>query len=98
MNYYKTIIEGKNCWADIGGTTSKLGFFTTRLAHALDGEQAKANVLRELAEELKSRLLNDPFDPPEMTVNEVIEISLTEADTIPNAGFTWYREDTSPPN
>jgi len=66
--------------------------------HALDGEQAKATVLHELAEELKPRLLNDPFDLPEMMVNEVIEISLTEIDTIPNAGFTWYREDTSPPN
>ena len=68
-------------------------FFMTRLAAALSMKQAKANTLRELAEELQSRLRNDPFDPPEMTVHEVVEISSTETDAISSAGFTWYRGD-----
>jgi len=95
MNSYKAIIEGKNCWANIDGTARKLGFFTTRVVHALNATQATEVFLRELAEELKSRLLNDGLDPPEIVVNEIVEIDLTEASMIPNAGFTWYREDAT---
>lgn len=98
MNIYKTLIEGKNCWANTDGTVRKLGFFTTRVVNALDATQAKEDVLRELAEELHSRLLNDNFDPPEITVNEVIEIDSAMASTIASAGFTWYCEDTPQSN
>jgi hypothetical protein len=97
MNIYKALIEGRNCWADFDGTPNKLGFFTTRVVRAIDASQAKES-LRELSVELQPRLLNDPLDPPEITVNEVNEIDLSAASTIANAGFTWYREETSTPS
>jgi hypothetical protein len=97
MNIYKALIEGKNCWADFDGTPNRLGFFTTRVVKALDTRQAKEIILRELSLELQPRLLNDPLDPPEITVNEVSEIDLSAASTIANAGFTWYREETPTP-
>jgi hypothetical protein len=98
MNIYKALIEGRNCWADFDGTPNKLGFFTTRVVRAIDASQAKESLLRELSVELQPRLLNDPLDPPEITVNEVNEIDLSAASTIANAGFTWYREETSTPS
>ncbi|MGC4099524.1 MAG: hypothetical protein QM706_20705 [Nitrospira sp.] len=97
MTIYKLVIEGKNCWADFDGTPDRLGFFTTRVVKASDTNQAKEIILRELSIELQSRLLNDPLDPPEITVNEVSEIELSAASTIANAGFTWYREETPTP-
>jgi hypothetical protein len=97
MKIYKTLIEGKNCWADFDGTPNRLGFFTTRVVKALDANQAKEVILQELSIELQPRLLNDPLDPPEITVNEVSEIDRSTAATIANAGFTWYPEETSTP-
>lgn len=97
MNIYKTLSEGKNCWADFDGTPKRLGFFTTRVVRALDASQAKEIILRELSTELQPRLLNNPLDPPEITMNEVSEIDLSIASTIANAGFTWYREETPNP-
>ncbi len=94
MKIYKTLIEGKNCWADFDGVPDRVGFFTTRVVRAPDVSQAKQIILKELSIELHSRLLNDPLDPPEITVNEVSEIDLSTASTIANAGFTWYREET----
>jgi hypothetical protein len=98
MKMFKTTIEGRNCWANFDGQPGRVGFFTTRVVSGIHETLAKENILRELAEELRSRLLNDRFDPPEIIVKEVIEIDQSEAGTIANAGFTWYREDTPHPN
>lgn len=94
MNIYKTLLEGRNCWTSFDGTPNRLGFFTTRVVSAHDASQAKEIILREVSTELHPRLLNDPLDPPKITVNEVSEIDQSTASTIANAGFTWYREET----
>lgn len=98
MNCYKIVIEGKNCWANIDGNVKRLGFFTTRAVTALNVDQAKKTILREISEELRSCIFNDSFDPPEIMVDETTEIGLAEAGEISNAGFTWYQEDTTPSN
>ncbi len=98
MNTYKTLIEGRNCWANFDGTAKKVGFFTTRVVRAIDVPQAKEMILQELSRELQPRLLNDLLDPPEIIVNEVSVIDRFDASTIANAGFTWYVEDTPAPS
>jgi hypothetical protein len=93
MKTYKALIEGGNCWTNFDGKPNRVGFFTTRVVRAFDASQAKEILLRELSMELQPRLLNDPLDPPEITVDEVNEIDQSTASTIANAGFTWYREE-----
>lgn len=95
MNTYKTLIEGRNCWANFDGAAKKVGFFTTRVVRAFDALQAKEMIFQALSTELQPRLLNDQLDPPEIIVNEVSAIDQSEASTITNAGFTRYVEDTS---
>ena len=94
MKIYKTLIEGKNCWANFDGTTRRLGFFTTRVARGLDATQAEKVIRRKLDEGLHSLLLNSQDDPPEIIVNELTEIDSETANGIPTAGCTWYPEDS----
>jgi hypothetical protein len=98
MKISKTLIEGKNCWANFDGTTRRLGFFTTRVARGRDAAQAEKVMRRKLDEDLHSLLLNNQGDLPEIIVNELTEIDLQTASSIPNAGCTWYPEDLPHPN
>ena len=68
------------------------------MVSAINETQAKQLILRELTEELQPRLLNDPLAPPEISVNEVIGVDPSVANTIANSGFTWYSEDTPQSN
>jgi hypothetical protein len=56
MKIYKTLIEGKHCWANLDGTTKRLGFFTTRVARGLDATQAEEVIRQKLDEDLNSLL------------------------------------------
>jgi len=98
MKIFKTLIEGKNCWANFDGTTRQLGFFTTRTAHGLDAVQAEKAIRQKLNQELDSVLLNSQNDPPEIIVSKLIEIDSETASGIPDAGCTWYPEGPSHPN
>ena len=98
MKIYKTLIEGKNCWANLDGTTRRLGFFTTRVARGLDATQAEGLIRQKLYEDLNSLLQNNNDDPPEIILSELIEIDSETANSIPNAGCTWFPEDVPRPN
>ena len=93
MKIYKALIEGKNFWANLDGTTRRLGFFTTRVARGLDATQAEEVIRQKLDEDLNSLLQNNEDDPPEIIVSELTEIDSETASSIPNAGCTWYPED-----
>lgn len=93
MKIYKALIEGKNCWANLDGTTRRLGFFTARVARGLDANQAEGVIRQKLDEDLYSLLQNNEDDPPEIIVSELTEIDSETASSIPNAGCTWYPED-----
>jgi len=80
------------------GITRRLGFFTTRVAHGHNAIQAENIIRRILNEDLHSLLLNKQDDPPEIIVNELLEIDQETASGIPNAGCTWYPEDLPPLN
>jgi hypothetical protein len=98
MKIFKTLIEGKNCWASFDGRTRRLGFFTTRIAHALDAMQAEKSIRQKLDEELNSLLLNIQGDPPEIIMGKLSEIDSETARDIANAGCTWYPEDPLHPS
>lgn len=95
MKFFKALIEGKNCWANFDGTTRRLGFFTTRVTRSLNLAQAEEVIRRNLEAELSSLLLNGQDDSPELIVGQLMEIDAEAASNIPNAGCTWYPEETS---
>src|SRR5688572_29969017 len=96
MKIYKTLIEGKNCWASFDRKTRRLGFFTTRVAHGYNATQAEKIIRQKLNEDLHSLLLNKQDDPLKIIVNELAEIDQETASGILNAGCTWYPEDFPP--
>ena len=98
MKIFKTLIEGKNCWANFDGTTRRLGFFTTRVAYGLDVTQAEKTIRQKLDGELHSLLLNNQDDPPEIIVGKLTEIDSETASGIPDSGCTWYPEDSPHPS
>lgn len=98
MKIFKTLIEGKNCWAYFDGTRQRLGFFTMRVAYGLDVTQAEKVIRQKLDEELHSLLLNNQGDPPKIIVGELTEIDSETARSIPDAGHTWYTEDPLHPS
>ena len=93
MTTYKATIEGTNCWANLDGTRRRLGFVTIRAGKGADANHAAAVMERKLREELRSILLNEPADVPEITVAEVCEVDEKTAYSIPGAGCTWYPDD-----
>lgn len=93
MKIYKAIVEGRNCWANFDGTHRRLGFVTTRVGKGNDAIQASAAIQQRLVEELRSILLNEKEDIPEITMGELSEIDEKTAREIPNSGCTWYPDD-----
>lgn len=95
IKLYKAVVEGKNCILEIDGRERQLGFFTTRVVHGREPSDAKMVMLSEIQDELKSQLLNASDNPPELMIIEIDEIDSTMAQSIANAGFTWYQEDAT---
>lgn len=93
MKIYKAVVEGRNCWANLDGTCRRLGFVTSRVAHGVDAAQAVAVIQEKLAEELRSILLNQKEDVPEIIIGDLCEIDEMAARNIPNAGCTWYPDE-----
>lgn len=96
MKFYKALVEGKNCWANLDGTYRRLGFVTTRAARASGPVQAPIAIELKLADELRTILLNEPEDVPKITVGEVCEIDEEAARGISDSGCTWYSDDIAP--
>jgi hypothetical protein len=93
MKFYKILIEGKNCWANLDGTCRRLGFVTIRAAPGADANQAATAIQRKLTDELRAILLNEKEDIPEITFGELEEIDEETAPEIPGAGCTWYPDE-----
>ncbi len=94
----QVFVEGKNCRVDVDGTTRQLGFFTTRTTRGLDSTQAEKEIRRKLEHELRSKILNNHDNPPEIIFGEFIEIDSETASNIPKTGYTWYPKDPSHQN
>ncbi|THJ17247.1 MAG: hypothetical protein CAF42_002375 [Nitrospira sp. CG24B] len=95
MKIFKTLIEGKNCYTNIDGSIRRLGFFTTRIACGIDPTQAEEKIRQQLDQELRSKILNNPDDPPEINFGKFIEIDSANAQSIALTGCTWYPQDSS---
>ena len=95
MKFFKTLIEGKNCRVNIDGSIQRLGFFTTRIACGIDPTQAEQTIRQQLAQELRSTILNTPDDPPEITFGKFTEMDSESVHGIPRAGCTWYPQGPS---
>jgi hypothetical protein len=90
MKFYKTLIEGRNCWANLDGTCRRLGFVTIRAAPGTDVDQAATAIQRKLTDELRAILLSEKEDITEIAFGELEEIDEETAREIPGAGCTWY--------
>ena len=91
--FYKTLIEGRNCWANLNGTCRRLGFVTIRAAPGADVNQAATAIQRKLTDDLRLILLNEKEDAPEITIGELEEIDEETARGMPSAGCTWYPDE-----
>ncbi len=65
VKVYKTLIEGRNCWANLDGTCRRLGFVTIRAAFGADVNQAAMAIQRKLTDDQRLILLNEKEDAPE---------------------------------
>ena len=93
VKFYKTLIEGRNCWANLDGTCRRLGFVTIRAASGANVNQAATAIQRKLTDDLRLILLNEKEDAPEITIGELEEIDEETARVIPSAGCTWYPDE-----
>ena len=69
------------------------GFYTTRWVEANNSKEAEIMVNDLIWDELKSKVFNDPSDPPIMHVKEIEELEDFGDHPVPGGGFTFYFED-----
>lgn len=83
--------EGK--WLRRKPAVQPVGFYTTRFIEAASAEEAAQRATGKVQEELSH--LNRSEDPPNISVESVVEDEAGYAKYAPGGGFTWYREDPS---
>ncbi len=92
MKKYKVLIEGGNCLLHAQKSPQKYGFFTTRFIEAQDSSNAEKIAIDLIRGELLEKVLNDPSDPPLLSLSEIREVESFDNHLVPGTGFTWYPE------
>jgi hypothetical protein len=93
---FRVLLEGANLLMEMQGI-ERLGYFTTRYVEAEDGDEAAAQALDLVRNELHSTgsLLNEIDDPPLVSVSEITQIASFRGIRVPGKGFTFFPEDES---
>ena len=97
MPRYRVIIHGRNFRLNLQGQWEKMGFYTPRLADALDAVLAEHTALEEFQQSTKYRTLidatlNSDDDPPVLCGEDVEEVLPGTGEGEGPVGFAFYRE------
>jgi hypothetical protein len=89
-------MEGGNLWME-GPGAERFGYFTTRYVEGRSKQEAAECALKLVQNELGSAvvLLNGPDDPPNISVDEIEQVSSFEGELVPGKGFTFFPGDRS---
>lgn len=91
---YIVMLEGRNFILDDGGEPTRFGFTTTRHVEAADPEEAGQRAIQDVRgdDRLNASLLNDPSDPPRVTMTRAIEVESFDSDRSPELGYIFYED------
>jgi hypothetical protein len=91
---YIVMLEGRNFIFDDGGEPTRFGFSTTRHVEAADPEEAARRAIQDVGEDdrLNAALLNDPSNPPRVTISRTVEVESFDLDRIPEFDYIFYKD------
>jgi hypothetical protein len=91
---YIVMLEGRNFILDYEGEPTRFGFSTTRHVEAADPEEAEQRAIQDVRrdDQLNASLLNDPSNPPRVTMTRAIEVESFESDRSPELGYIFYQD------
>ena len=91
---YIVMLEGRNFILDYEGEPTRFGFSTTRHVEAADPEEAERRAIQDVRSDdrLNTSLLNDPSNPPRVTVTRSIEVESFDSDRSPELGYIFYED------
>ena len=91
---YVVMLEGRNLIFAHEGEPKRFGFSTTRDVEATNPKEAEQRAIQEVREddELNASLLNDPSNPPRITVMRYIEVHSFDSSTRHELGYIFYED------
>jgi hypothetical protein len=91
---YIVRLEGRNLFLDYKGEPRRFGFATTRHVEAANPEEAEKVAIQAIHEddELNASLLNDPSDPPHITMTHYVEVDSFDSIQNPALGYIFYED------
>ena len=91
---YIVMLEGRNFILDYGGEPTRFGFSTTRHVEAADPEEAERRAIQDVRgdDRWNASLLNDPSNPPHVTMTRTIEVESFDLDRSPELGYIFYED------
>lgn len=94
LKKYIVMLEGRNFILDYEGQPTRFGFSTTRHVEAADPEEAGRRAIEEVREDdrLNAPLLNDPSNPPRVTMTRTVEVESFDFDRSPELGYIFYED------
>lgn len=72
----------------------RVGFYTTRIVNAVDSIAAGKLAVARLRSEsiIQNSFLNDPASLPVISIDEIEEVQIAEAERVADSGYTFYPE------
>ena len=91
---YIVMLEGRNFILDYEGEPTRFGFSTTRHVEAADPGEAEQRAIQDVRsdDQLNASLLNDPSNPPRVTMTRSIEVESFGSDRSPELGYIFYQD------
>src|SRR3989344_575971 len=94
MPLWQVRLNGKNFWLRMNGSPGRFGFYTTRYVEATDAREAELVAVQLIRDDPELRgVINERADPPMIHAEEIIPVPVPDA-KVPNAGYTFYPEET----
>ncbi|MGO9691383.1 MAG: hypothetical protein ACLP2X_23010 [Syntrophobacteraceae bacterium] len=84
MPWYRVLIRGENFFMRLDGNVRRYGFYTSRLIEAPSLAELERYAVDHIQNDaqLRSQVLNSPDTPPEIYIEELMEVA---PDTIPES-------------
>ena len=91
---YIVMLEGRNFIFEHEGEPTRFGFSTTRDVKATDPEEAERLAIEDVRNDdrLNGPLLNDPADPPRITITHYIEVESFDSLSRPDLDYIFYAD------
>jgi hypothetical protein len=91
---YIVMLEGRNFIFEHEGEPTRFGFSTSRDVTAANPEEAERLAIQDIRgdDRLNAPLLNDPSNPPRITVTHHIEVESFDPVSRPNLDYIFYED------